>query len=148
MDETWDYDYEESKEFVAASASATKALGYFEVIEEFHSKSKAPQQATDTKLHETRLAVISGKELEARDQERRPLHVGGQEEAEGRGAMAQVLRAAARHGGGRLLQTEPARRRRRLLLHELQHVVGRLGSREGGQSATHRHVPPSESYSI
>ena len=32
MDETWDYDYEESKEFVAASASATKALGYFEVI--------------------------------------------------------------------------------------------------------------------
>ena len=32
MDETWDYDYEESKEFVGASASATKALGYFEVI--------------------------------------------------------------------------------------------------------------------
>ena len=31
MDETWDYDYEESKEFVGASASATKALGYFEV---------------------------------------------------------------------------------------------------------------------
>ena len=32
MDETWDYDYEESKEFVGASASATKALGYLEVI--------------------------------------------------------------------------------------------------------------------
>ena len=33
MDETWDYDYEQSKEFVGASASATKALGYFEVID-------------------------------------------------------------------------------------------------------------------
>ena len=32
MDETWEYDYEEAKEFVGASASATKALGYFEVI--------------------------------------------------------------------------------------------------------------------
>ena len=105
-------------------------------------------RATDTKLSEIRLAVISGKEFKTRNQERRPLHVGGQEEAEGGGAMAQVLRAAARHGGGRLLQTEPARRRRRLLLHELQHVVGRLGSREGGQSSTHRNVPPSESLSI
>ena len=90
-------------------------------------------------------SFTSGKELEAWNQECRPLHVGGQEEAERGRTMAQVFRAAARHGGGRLLQTEPARRR--LLLHELQHVVGRVGSREGGQSATHRNVPPSESFS-
>ena len=32
------------------------------------------------------------------------------------------------------LQEESARRRRRLLLHELQHFVGGVGSREAGQS--------------
>jgi hypothetical protein len=31
MDETWDYDYEESKGFVGGSSAAAAAMGYLEV---------------------------------------------------------------------------------------------------------------------
>ena len=47
---------------------------------------------------------ISGKELEARHQKRRPFQDVGQEETETGRTVAQVLGAAARHGGRGILQ--------------------------------------------